>query len=263
MGEKQVTEETKATKGFAFVRNVAALVALIDRLQNRSNSLPGMGTFYGPSGFGKSTAGIYATNKFGAVTIQVKSVWTKKSICEAILAELGVPAPQTVTRMLDIIVDNLARSGAPLLIDEADFLVQRKMIEIVRDIYEGSMVPVVLIGEELLPQKLRVWERVHGRILDWVPAQPADLSDLKHLLPIYAPGLVVQQDLQQAILSASHGSIRRIAVNLDRVREAAAIRGTKTVSLADWQGRDFFTGVAPPVRRFGESPDQRQPRKAG
>ncbi|WP_236549860.1 ATP-binding protein, partial [Profundibacterium mesophilum] len=82
------------------------------------------------------------------------------------------PPKGTVSEMVEAISAELAMSDAPLLIDEADMLVKRKMIEIVRDIYEGSGAPVILIGEELLPQKLQQWERIHGRMLDWVAAQP-------------------------------------------------------------------------------------------
>lgn len=236
--------------GVAPLRNVAALVALIDRVKNRAYTLPGMGTFYGPSGYGKSFAAIHATNKFQAVTVQVKSAWTKKKLCEAILAEMSVPPAKTVSDMLDQISGRLAVTDQPLLIDEADFLIQRGMIEIVRDIYEGSGAPVILIGEELLPQKLQVWERVHGRILDWVGATPGDLSDVGHLARIYAPGVTIAPDLQQNLLKASQGSIRRICVNLDRLREHATIKGVRTIGLDDWGPRSFFTGEAPLARQF-------------
>jgi DNA transposition AAA+ family ATPase len=232
------------------LRNVGALAALIDRVKGRTNSLPGMGTYYGPSGFGKTMAAVYCTNRFQAITVQVKSAWSKKTLCEAILAEIGLPAGPTIARMLDQISDHLAITDAPLLIDEADFLVQRNMIEIVRDIYEGSGAPVILIGEELLPQKLRAWERVHGRILDWVAAQPGAMTDVAHLAKVYAPGIAIAADLQAKLLAASRGSIRRICVNLDRLREFAATRGLTAVNAADWGSQQFFTGTAPEVRRF-------------
>lgn len=248
-----MTEQQENINTVAPLRNVVALTALIERVKNRAHNLPGMATFYGPSGWGKSSAAIYATIRFDAITVQVKSVWTKKTLCEAILAEVGIPPDPTVSRMLDQISQHLALTGLPLLIDEADFLVQRKMIEIVRDIYEGSGAPVILIGEELLPQKLRPWERVHGRILDWVAAQPGDLTDLGHLARIYAPGLEISPDLRAKLLAASHGSIRRICVNLDRIREFAVIKGLKKVGIEDWATQPFFTGAAPEIRKFGEA----------
>lgn len=235
------------------LRNVAALAALIDRVSTRTHGLPGMGTFYGPSGFGKSMAGIYCTNKFRAVTVQVKSVWTQKTLLEAISDEIGLPSGGTVARMLDKVSEHLAQTDRPLIVDEADFLVKRKMIEIVRDIHEGSGAPVILIGEEQLPQKLRMWERVHGRMLDFTAAQPGDLSDVGHLARIYAPRVQLGPDLMDRLLQSSGGSIRRICVSLDMVREFAATRGLPKVGMAEWAGQAFFTGAAPEVRRFGEA----------
>ncbi|KAF0674421.1 Holliday junction ATP-dependent DNA helicase RuvB, partial [Profundibacterium mesophilum KAUST100406-0324] len=69
------------------LRNVAALATLIERARTRAHSLPGMATFYGPSGFGKTTAALFSTNKFRAVTVQVKSTWTAKHLCKSILTE--------------------------------------------------------------------------------------------------------------------------------------------------------------------------------
>jgi DNA transposition AAA+ family ATPase len=231
------------------LRNVAALVELIDRVQNRAINLPGMATFYGPSGFGKTFAAIFATNKFQAVSVQVKSTWTKKKLCQAILTEMGQPHATTVSDMVDEISQYLAIHDRPLLVDEADYLVQRKMIEIVRDIHEGSGATVILIGEERMPQKLQEWERVHGRMLDWVAAEPADLSDVRHLARLYADDIDMAPEILHNILKSSHGSMRRIRVNIEQVREFALIEGLQKVGSQDWGKRTFFTGVAPSPRR--------------
>lgn len=244
-----MTEETRLYNSVAPLRNVAGLVTLIDRVQKREHGLPGMATFYGPSGFGKTTAAVYAANRFQAFTVQVKSTWRTKKFCEAIVADLGIKPAKTAADMIDQISEELARTGRPLLIDEADFLVARGMIEIVRDIYESSGSAVILIGEELLPQKLQQWERVHGRMLDWVAAQPGDLADVGHLAPIYCAGVEVGEDLRAHILKVSQGSIRRICINLAGVREFARVKGLARVGRADWGNRDFFSGEAPEARR--------------
>ena len=244
-----MAEEQRLYNSVAPLRNVAALTTLIDRVNNRAIGLPGMACYYGWSGFGKSTAAIYAANKFQAVLVQCKSTWTKKSLCKAIMAELGLPAKGSTADLVDAISAQLAVHGVPLIIDEADHLVARKMIEIVRDIYEGSQATIILIGEELLPQKLKEWERVHGRMLDWVAAQPADLSDLDHLAPIYAPGIQVEQELRTELLRMSHGSTRRVCVNLAQVSERAAILGKTVMGKGDFDARGFFTGTAPKPRR--------------
>ncbi|WP_172298304.1 AAA family ATPase [Pseudoruegeria sp. HB172150] len=245
-----MAEEQMVYNSVAPLRNVAALAGLVDRVKNRSLGLPGMACYYGPSGFGKSTAGIWTTNKYRAVLVQVQSVWTPKLLCEAIALEAGVQLRRgdTTGHLVKNIAEALAITDQPLLIDEADHLIRRKCIEVIRDIHESSGAPIILIGEEGLPQKLKEWERVHGRMLDWVAAQPGDLSDVKHLAPIYARGIEIDADLQSAILRASHGSIRRICVNLDRVAEFARTRGITKMTLALWQG-DLFTGEAPTARK--------------
>jgi chromosomal replication initiation ATPase DnaA len=244
-----MTDEERLYNSVAPLRNVAALVALIDRVQKRSHGLPGMATFYGPSGFGKTTAAVYAANRFQAYTVQIKSTWRSKKFCQAILQDLAIKPAKTTADMVDQISEELARSGRPLLIDEADFLVGHGNIEIVRDIHESSGATVILIGEELLPQKLQQWERVHGRMLDWVAAQPGDIGDVGHLAPIYCPGIDVADDLRGYLLDVSARSIRRICINLERVGEFARVRGLTRIARADWGKGDFFTGQAPSPRR--------------
>ncbi len=232
------------------LRNVGALVELVDRVQKRGHGLPGMATFYGPSGYGKTTAAIYAANKYRAYQVQVKSAWTAKKLCTAILQDQGLEPARTIADMVDQIAEEAAKSGRPLIIDEADQLVSRNMIEIVRDIYESSGAAIILIGEELLPQKLQKWERVHGRMLDWVGAQPGDIADVAHLARIYCPGVQLDAELQALLLKESNASIRRICVNLDRVREFALTKGMSAVTRKDWGKTGFFTGHAPAPRRI-------------
>jgi len=232
------------------LRNVAALVELITRLKTRSYGLPGMATFYGPSGYGKTTAAIYSANKFQAYHVQVLSVWTKKNLCEAILEDMGIAPAKTTANMVRQIAENLARSDRPLLIDEADHLVAKNMIEIVRDIHESSGAPVILLGEEMLPQKLERWERVHGRMLDWVAAEPGVLEDVGYLAPLYCPNVTLDGELKQRLLTESNHSIRRICNNLDHVLKFARLRNMKAVTLADWNDQSFFSGRPPAPRRI-------------
>lgn len=231
--------------------NVQALSELVDRVQNRQHGLPGMACYFGRSGDGKSTAGIYAANRFDAVLVQVKSAWSPKMLTEAILRETGATPKRsdTIGHQVEKISERLAYGGTPLLIDEADHLVKRRTIEILRDIHEGSGAPVILIGEEEMPQKLKQWERVHGRMLDWVGTQPGTMADVAMLATIYAAEVEVAEDLRAEILRASHASIRRICVNLSRVAEFARTRGLDRMTAEVWGKQPLFTGEAPIARR--------------
>lgn len=245
-----MNEQTPIQSNVAPLRNVMALSALIDRVQNRHADLPGMACFHGPSGYGKTTAAVWNANSTNAHQVQVKSVWTRKYLCTMIAHELGLDPAKTIPALVDQISEELSRTGRPLIIDEADHLVKNTLIELVRDIYESSGATIILIGEEQLPQKLAKWERVHGRMLDWVAAQPADLREVGLLAGIYCRGIELDDQLRQMILKASNASVRRICVNLNMIAEMARTKGLDRVTGADWGKAEFFTGSAPAPRRF-------------
>lgn len=255
-------ETPRLYNSVAPLRNVALLLTLIERVKGRAHGLPGMATFYGPSGYGKTTAATYATNKFRACHIQVQSLWRAKTLLQEIVIELGQRPGRTAPDLFTQAAQELARSGRPLLIDEADHLARDSMIEVVRGLYEASGVPVILIGEEMLPQKLQRWERVHGRMLDWVASEPACLADVGHLAPIYAPGLEIAEDLRAQLLTASTRSIRRVATNLAMLSEHARVRGLVRLARADWKGA-FHTGEAPAPRREEVAAELRAKAAAG
>ena len=251
-----MTDETRLYNTVAPLRNVSALLALVLRLQNRNPSLPGMATFYGPSGYGKTAAAVFATNKFRACHVEVQSLWRAKSLLAAIVHELGLRPARTSIEMFEQAAAELARNDRVLLLDEADHLAKDSMIEVVRGLHQASGAPVILIGEELLPQKLQKWERVHGRMLDWVALEPASLADVQQLAPIYAPGIEIDEDLTAALLKASRQSIRRVSTNLAAIDEFARGRGLGRVGLSVWGKQGFFTGEAPAARRDLDAGDR-------
>lgn len=244
-----MTQNDKNGNGFcgttAPLTNVSLCVRALQRALDRPAHLPGMVCFYGPSGWGKSTAAAYATNKLGAYYIECKSSWTRRAVLMAILHEMGIQPENTIYQMADQVYEQLAVSCRPLIIDEMDHMVSKGAVEIIRDIYEGSKAAILLIGEEKLPLKLKRWERFHNRVLDWVPAQPADDEDCRHLARLYCRRAGIKKDLLDRIRQASRGCVRRVCINLELVQEEAVSLGLPEIGLVDWGSREFFTGEAP------------------
>jgi len=241
---------TNTGNRLASLRNVAALLVLVEKLESRAAGLPGMGTFYGPSGYGKTSAGIVAMNEFQTCLVECKSLWTTKSFLEAVVSELGLRPAKTQASMFSQAAEALARSGRTLIVDEADHLVRGNKIEVVRGLHEEAGVAVVLVGEELLPQKLQMIERVHGRMLDWVAAEPGSIDDVKKLADIYCPGIAIDPTAFSDILTASRASIRRISVNLAAIFEQARLLGLTRIGRAEIAAIRLFSGEAPAPRRI-------------
>lgn len=247
-----MNEKTKNVKRVATVApltNVKLCMAALERAMNRDRHLPGLVCFYGPSGFGKSMSACYAYNKMGAYYIECKVKHTKKSFLQDLLVEMGILPAKTISEMFDQVINALGEGDAPLIIDQMDYLVEKKdAVELVRDMFDSSGTPILIIGEEMLPDKLKQWERFHRRILEWIPAQKVSLADAAHLKQLYCPELDISEDLLIHIHELANGSAGRVCVNLSRVQEEARKDGVKSMDLKTWGNRRLYTGE-PPKRR--------------
>ncbi|NKB37898.1 MAG: AAA family ATPase [Gammaproteobacteria bacterium] len=240
------------TTGIATIaplQNVSLIYAALERAMNRPSHLPGMVTAYGPAGWGKTFGATYAANKKNAYYVELKSAWTRGAFLDAVLTEMGISEPgKQIHQKISQIAEQLALSGRPLIVDEIDHFVEKKAVEIIRDIYESSGAAILLIGEETVPTKLKQWERFHGRMLDWVSVQAPTIQDAKVLRNFYCKDVQVDDELVELIHEKSNSSVRRICVNLARVEEEAVGMGKKKMGLKEWADRDLFTGDAAPRR---------------
>ena len=229
------------------LRNVKAFLKLADTLIQRNVNLPGLGVFYGFSGLGKTVAANYVRNSYQAHLVEVRDHWTRKAFVEGLLNALYVQAPRgTISQMMGqatrILGDDPSRL---LIIDEADKLVDKNMIELVRDIHEEAQVPIILAGEELLPQKLERCERTHNRVLEWVMAELCDLDDARALAELFCPHATVAEDLLEAIIDKGQGRARRVVTTLNSVSDQVRNQGLSEIDVSIYAGAYSTGRVAP------------------
>jgi DNA transposition AAA+ family ATPase len=225
--------------------NVAKLAAMIERCNGRAHGLPGMGCFFGRAGLGKTQAGIWTSIKYDAVHVEALGIGGVKGLLRAIVDELGLRAERTTDGMFYQICRSLLLTRRPLIVDEADKILKDTPIEIIRTIHDKTGVPVILMGEEELPQKLKRWERVDSRILTYDAADDATAKDVDILANLNVPGVALDAALKARLLQASGGSLRYLATNLATVAEFAAVNGLQSVTLEAWGNRHLNTGEAP------------------
>lgn len=230
-------------------RNVTRFLTLTRRLLGRGMDDLGFGVFYGPSGYGKTVAAMDAAIRHSCHFVRMASTWSTKKLADEITHKLGLPPRSTANAALTDIVEQLTLDpNRPLIIDEADYLVKRDLIDFVRDILDMSKTPVILIGEELLPEKLRRFERAHNRVLDFVQALPTDLAEARMFAKLRARDVAIGDDLLARFVEAGEGRARRIAKNIDDAKELARSKGLTRIGLADWGDKAFFDGQAPKRR---------------
>jgi DNA transposition AAA+ family ATPase len=183
---------------------------------------PRLAIFYGWSGLGKTVAAAYTAARTGAAYIQAQSVMTQKSFLEALCGELGLARPgRTATEMVNQIIANLQHDPRPLIFDEMDYLARDAMVGIIRSIHDAADIPILMIGEEGLPARLKQWERFDNRIIAATAAQPSDRADGRLLRDLYARRVRIDDDLVDYFVERTNGVTRRIVVNLQQAQNIA------------------------------------------
>lgn len=227
------------------IKNVARLSDAGESLMRRAPGMPGMGLIHGETGYGKTTAVTWHSNRCNAAYVRAYALWTPASMLRAILKELGREARGSCALMMDDIVEALALSGRPLYMDEADYLIDSKqMTESLRDIHDMSTVPVILIGMGGIDQKLAHRKQLTGRVMQDVRFEKLDIEDAG-LLASELAEVELAPDLLEYVHQESCGSTRLVCVALSRIETYGKARGMARVTRSDWGKRPLFTGEAP------------------
>lgn len=230
--------------------NVAKAVVLAKELQNAPMGFPKMGVFFGPPGYGKTFSAMHLATKLDAIHISVQKLWNKSTLLKQLCNELGIMPKGALADLNMLICEHLARENRILIIDEADYAISRGLIEIIRDFHDGADIPIILVGMEGLPQKLRRWELIDGRVLEWIAAEPASLNDARYLANIYASGVEISNDLLQHILDRHTGNVRKTSKDIAYVKQKCIAMHVKQISRSEW-GDTPFPRTEPPAPRSG------------
>jgi DNA transposition AAA+ family ATPase len=229
------------------VKNVSRLSTAGHALLERAPGMPGMGLIEGETGAGKTTAVTWWTNQVTGVYVRAMAMWSPSTMLTAILRELdATPASGSCGRMVEQVVEALALSGRPLILDEADYIVDAKrMIETLRDLHDMASVPVILVGMAGIRRKISLRQQLSGRIAQWVDFKPCDIEDARKLAKELCE-VTVADDLLARLAKAAAGSVRLIVVGLARIEHSAKARGLDVIRSSDWgPGGSFFLGDAP------------------
>lgn len=226
----------------ALLKNVILFGELMDRLIATPPHIPPLGVFYGFSGYGKTRSSIFTANIHQALYLEVGASWTIKQFCKHLCIELGIVPQSSTTEMVQDIIDVLQHNRKPLIIDEFDHIARLgvRSINIVREILDKASSPIILIGEHMLPTKLKRWERFDNRVRSWVAARPSDNEDTQKLAEFYAPDIEIEGALLEELCNKAGGITRRICIGIESMKEFAYTTGTNTVTVQNWGDKVFF-----------------------
>lgn len=244
------------------LKNVENLEIAISDATQMLEGLPKIIVYYGPSGYGKSTAGRYLAEKNkNYLYIELGADYAVRDFLDDLLERFNISIKaKTIHKKTRAVIDYLKQNKKILIIDEFDFFVNKKRaVEIVRTIHDKANIPIVVIGEEKLPINLEAIERFHNRIINFVKVNPLRLEDVKLLATsmVYKEDknknkqiIPISEDLLNNVLMTSRGTARRVCVNLETIRKEAILKDYQKVGIQEWKNKAFYTGSTPKPRKL-------------
>lgn len=224
----------------ATTKNVQRFIAAVDALQTASPGTEKCGLLWGDPGEGKTTTVAYVANLTDAVFVRAVGCWTVTSMLGELCKELGGHRMCRRSDMIEFICKQLAEKPRPVFIDEADYLFsQDTMLDAIRDIYDLSGCPVILIGMEDIARKIQNQRRFARRITQWIEFRGIDLDDARAVAE-QCCDVKIDDDLLQHVHKEAAGNIGRIIIGLSRIEVMAKTSRLDIVTRRQWDNRPLF-----------------------
>ena len=120
-------------KTFIRTKNVKQFVSLMDELQKVPPNIPKMALVYGEHGLGKSQTIQWWADKNDSVYVRATQGMTSRWLLSEIAEELGEEAFYHSQETFTLIENNLRQNNKVIIVDEVDYLIDKSIIETLRD----------------------------------------------------------------------------------------------------------------------------------
>ncbi len=221
---------------FVKTSNVNAFVTAMSRLQKREEGIPGMALVYGEPGVGKTRTALWWGLQNDGVFVRTKKLMSGRWLLEEIVAELGEAPMRKTSDLWRQAVEQLFERPRVLFIDEADYLAHdAKIIETLRDLYDTTGSPLVLIGMDQADKKLMRFKHLYDRFSEIVRFHPLTEEDVK----IIAEHMCEAKLNNEAItyIHAQANRFRRVVVWMYKAEAIARVNSLKEVTKAHLDGK--------------------------
>lgn len=224
---------------FVKTANVRNAEAMMDGLA-LSDGEGRFGLVYGRAGRGKTRwSQYYVANNRNCHYVLALKVWRSSlgELLKRIAIEIGITAPPSrIGALFTQVAERMVKTRPALFIDEPEKLTIGH-IEILRDLTEATAAPIILIGEDELPEMMRSQRRVWSRTYQQVQFRPFGVADIVQYVTASAGIRFVNQGAAEAMHKASDGDIRivrRDLINLVQILNAKGVAEAdeKTVKAA-------------------------------
>lgn len=167
---------------FITTKNVKKFVALMAELQTLPPNIPKMALVYGDPGLGKSETIKKWAFKNDCVYVRANQGMTTRWLLSEIANELDIDAYWHIDDTFNEIQKSLIQAHKTIIIDEVDYLIEKKTIETLRDLHDVTGCPLVLVGMGMIDKKLSRYPHLYDRIYKKLKFEPFNSSDIQEII---------------------------------------------------------------------------------
>lgn len=161
-------------KVFIKTKNVVKFVSLMEELKNLPPNIPKIALVYGDYGLGKSETIKWWTFKNDCVYVRATQNMSSRWLLSEIAEELNEEPFWHTKETFEVIENHLLQNPKTIIIDEIDYLIEKKTIETLRDLHDRTACPLVLVGMGQIDKKLSRFPHLVDRIYKKFRFEPYD-----------------------------------------------------------------------------------------
>lgn len=211
--------EVQMNKTFIRTKNVVNFVSLMNELQNLPPNIPKIALVYGDYGLGKSETIKWWTFKNDCVYVRATQNMTSRWLLSEIAEELNEEPFWHSKETFELIENHLFQNPKTIIIDEVDYLIEKKTIEVLRDLHDRTGCPLVLVGMDQVDKKLSRFPHLTDRIYKKFRFESYDSNDIKKILSELSEIPITNDGLEY--LATRTNQFRQIVKLVNRVEKLA------------------------------------------
>ena len=208
-------------KVFVRTKNVKKFVALMEEVKQLPANIPKIVLVFGEYGLGKSETIKWWTFKNDCIYVRANQGMTSRWLLSEIAEELGEEAFWHIQDTFNLVEQKLKQNPKPLIIDEVDYLVTNNVIEILRDLHDRTMCPMILVGMINIDKKLSRYPHLKDRIYKAFKFEPYNKQDIKQILSELSEIQITNDGLEY--LATRHNQFRQIVKLINKIEKLAII----------------------------------------
>ena len=206
-------------KVFVRTKNVKKFVALMEEVKQLPANIPKIVLVFGEYGLGKSETIKWWTFKNDCIYVRANQGMTSRWLLSEIAEELGEEAFWHIQDTFNLVEQKLKQNPKPLIIDEVDYLVTNNVIEILRDLHDRTMCPMILVGMINIDKKLSRYPHLKDRIYKTFKFEPYAKQDIKQILSELSEIQITNDGLEY--LATRHNQLRQMVKLINKIEKLA------------------------------------------